>query len=331
MSESVMIVGGGTMGAGIAFVVANAGYDVVIVEPLLALHARIREQLRKNAERAGDAHTPDRVGIIGGFYEKTLDDIVLAIEAVPERLDLKRNIFADLVKLVSDDVLLATNTSSLAVSEIFVDVPKRERTFGLHFFNPPPAMQLVEVVRDAQTSDATIEKAQRYVERFGKIGVLTADTPGFIVNRVARPFYLEAMRALERGDASAEAIDAAAREAGFRMGPFELMDLIGLDVNLATSESVYARLRAERLKPAEIQRRLVTEGKLGRKSGRGFYTYPQEKTHQERDENAQQVVSAMIASVLGEARMLVDEGVASVENVNLAMKYGVNYPESVRI
>jgi 3-hydroxybutyryl-CoA dehydrogenase len=144
---------------------------------------------------------------------------------------------------------------------------------GLHFFNPPPRMQLVEVVRAPQTSDDSIERAFEIATRMGKNFVLAADTPGFIVNRVARPFYLQALRALEAGVASAEELDAVARGVGFRMGPFELMDLIGLDVNLATTESVYARTEAERLAPVELQRRMVAEGLLGRKAGAGFYAY----------------------------------------------------------
>jgi 3-hydroxybutyryl-CoA dehydrogenase len=169
--------------------------------------------------------------------------------------------------------LLATNTSSLSVGEIADTVAHPERVLGLHFFNPPAAMKLVEVVAADLTSDEAIERAYAFVEAIGKTAVLAADTPGFIVNRVARPYYLQALRALDRDVASAEELDALARAAGFRMGPFELMDLIGLDVNLATTESVYARTQAQRLAPVDLQRSMVERGRLGRKTGAGFYTY----------------------------------------------------------
>jgi 3-hydroxybutyryl-CoA dehydrogenase len=329
MDETIVVIGGGTMGAGIAVVAAQAGFDVELVEPDESAHARIRAYLSKSAERAKDPEIPDRVRIAAELGSSA----GLAIEAVPERLDLKRSVFSRLAAEFPADALLATNTSSLSVSEIAEDVSGPERVIGLHFFNPPPAMKLVEIIYGALTSGVALERAQRYVERFGKVGVIAADTPGFIVNRVARPFYLQAMRALESDASSVERIDAAARAAGFRMGPFELMDLIGLDINLATSESVYERTKAERLAPAAIQRKLVSEGNLGRKTGRGFYDYTNSSAARDSEIDAAsvRVVETMVASILDEARMLVQEGAASVENVNLAMRLGVNYPESIRI
>ncbi|MBV8489163.1 MAG: hypothetical protein JO199_01445, partial [Candidatus Eremiobacteraeota bacterium] len=200
-------------------------------------------------------------------------DATIAIEAVTERLDVKREIFAALASALPPAALLATNTSSLSVSEIGEGLAGPERILGLHFFNPPVAMKLVEVVSTGATSDDAIDRAYAFVEAIGKTAVSAADTPGFIVNRVARPYYLQALHALDRGLASVEELDALARAAGFRMGPFELMDLIGLDVNLATSETVYERTKAERLEPVEIQRTMVEEGRLGRKTGVGFYDY----------------------------------------------------------
>ena len=159
------------------------------------------------------------------------------------------------------------------MSEIGEGIENPERVLGLHFFNPPAAMKLVEIVRAQETSDETIERARAIAKRFGKTAVVTADRPGFIVNRVARPFYLQAMRAYDAGAATVEELDRLARGAGFRMGPFELMDLIGLDVNLATSQSIYERTEAKRLEPVALQREMVRGGKLGRKSGAGFYDY----------------------------------------------------------
>ncbi|MDP9111413.1 MAG: 3-hydroxyacyl-CoA dehydrogenase family protein, partial [Candidatus Eremiobacteraeota bacterium] len=197
----------------------------------------------------------------------------LAIEAAPERLDLKRAIFAQLGTLLPAPAVLATNTSSLAVSEIAAGVPAPERVVGIHFFNPPSLMELVEIVRAPESSDAALEVAGAFVRAIGKTAVVASDTPGFIVNRVARPFYLQALHALTADVAPVSEMDGLARAAGFRMGPFELMDLIGLDVNLATTESIYDRTGAERLAPVPLQAQMVSQNRLGRKTKAGFYDY----------------------------------------------------------
>jgi 3-hydroxybutyryl-CoA dehydrogenase len=259
------------MGAGIAYVAARGGYAVEVVEPDAAARERGLARIRKDAERAGDVSLMDRVRMLDAIPARS--EAAIAIEAVPERLDLKRPIVAALAAALDPAALIASNTSSLSVTELAAGVTLPERVLGLHFFNPAAAMKLVEIVAADETSDDAIERARTFVERIGKIGVVTADTPGFIVNRVARPYYLQAMRALERGVASIEELDALARGAGFRMGPFELIDLIGLDINLAVSESVYEQLDAGRLAPRPMQRTLVAQGRLGRKSGAGFYAY----------------------------------------------------------
>lgn len=275
MNERALIVGGGTMGAGIAFVAAKAGYEVEIVEPQDAARERGKTHLQREAERAGEPAIAERIRWTEAIAS---GDARLAIEAVSERVDSKHEVFRALAEALPPDALLATNTSSLSIAELAENVGHPERVVGLHFFNPPARMELVEIVHGPQTSDETLERAFAIVERLGKSAVLASDTPGFIVNRVARPYYLQAMRALLRGVASAEELDALARGIGFRMGPFELMDLIGLDVNLATSESVYERTQAARFEPLELQRRMVAEGLLGRKTGAGFYTYADGKT-----------------------------------------------------
>jgi len=271
VEETVVVVGAGTMGAGIAFVAALAGYTVDLIEPDRAMQERAQAFIATAAERAGDAGVAGRVRYHASIPERS--DAAIAIEAVSERLDVKRAVFAALARSLPPHALLATNTSSLPVEALAESVPQPERVVGVHFFNPPVAMKLVEVVHAPATSDEAIERACAFVARLGKTAVLAADTPGFIVNRVARPYYLQSMRALAREVASVPELDALARAAGFRMGPFELMDLIGLDVNLATSESVYERTGAERLMPAEMQREMVSRGRLGRKSGAGFYDY----------------------------------------------------------
>lgn len=259
------------MGAGIAFVAARGGYTVEVIEPDSGARTRAQERWRKDAERVGDPAIVQRISFADDVPSQS--DASIAIEAVPERFDLKRDVLLKFEAALSSDAILGTNTSSLSVAELADVVEHPDRVVGLHFFNPPAAMKLVEVIATDGTSDDVLDRAHAFVERIGKTGVDAADTPGFIVNRVARPFYLQSMRALDRGVATIPELDALARAAGFRMGPFELMDLIGMDVNYATSVSVYERLGAERLTPLEMQRRMVAEGRLGRKTGRGFYDY----------------------------------------------------------
>ncbi len=259
------------MGAGIGFVAAQGGYAVELIEPNADARRQGLERIERDARRAGDPSIAARIRWSNAIPAQS--EAAIAIEAVPERVELKREVFAALGAALAPDALIATNTSSLSVTELADSIPNPQRALGLHFFNPPAAMKLVEVIGTSQTSEDAIERAFAFVERIGKTAVKAADTPGFIVNRVARPYYLQALRALERGAASAEELDALARAAGFRMGPFELMDLIGLDVNLATSQSIFERTQQLRLKPVELQRRMVEQGLLGRKTGAGFYVY----------------------------------------------------------
>lgn len=254
--ERIVVVGGGSMGSGIAAAASRSGYAVTLVEP----DASARERALQRAP------------FVQVVESLPYCDAEIAIEAVPERMELKRTTFADMSERISGAVL-ATNTSSLSVGEIAAAAADPARVLGLHFFNPPERMQLVEIVRQPHSAAAALERARRFVDRLGKTGIVTADSPGFVVNRVARPYYLQAMRALDASVASIEEMDALARAAGFRMGPFELMDFIGLDVNLATSESIFEATSLDRLEPVTMQRALVTQGRLGRKSGSGFYSY----------------------------------------------------------
>jgi len=259
------------MGSGIAYVAARGGYSVDLIDPDAGSRERAVARIRRDAARAGDESIFSRVTVADRIPARS--DAVIAIEAVPERIALKRAVFAALDAALDPKALLATNTSSLSVSNLAQVCTNPQRVLGLHFFNPPAAMKLVEIVEAEQTSPEALECARAFVERIGKTGVVCADTPGFIVNRVARPFYLQAMRALAQRVAKIDELDALARSVGFRMGPFELMDLIGLDVNLAVSESVYEALGVDRFEPQAIQRELVAQGRLGRKTGTGFYVY----------------------------------------------------------
>lgn len=276
------VVGAGTMGAGIAQVAAWSGHRVVLFDIAPDFVARgtagIARLLRRGAEKG--RHTPDAaeaaIARIGGTV--TLDDLGpcgLIIEAAPERLDLKRDLFARLEAVVDAEAILATNTSTLSVASIAGGLARPERVCGLHFFNPAPLMPLVEVIRGPRTDPAVAATVVGLARLWGKTPVEAQDRPGFIVNRVARPFYGEALRLLGEGAADVATLDRLARDAGFPMGPFELMDLIGIDVNYAAACSVYEGFFHDpRFRPHPIQRAMVESGRLGRKTGHGYYAYP---------------------------------------------------------
>jgi 3-hydroxybutyryl-CoA dehydrogenase len=284
MIRSVAVIGTGTMGRGIAYLAAVAGYDTMIhdADPgaLDAARASVESTLRRSVEKGKLSDEAARAAIArietAADLEPAVREADLIIEAVPEDLDLKTNLFSQADLFCGEETILATNTSSISISRLAGAVERRDRFVGLHFFNPPHAMKLVEIVRGERTSDQTVAEVREVAERMGKQPIVVSDTPGFATSRLGVAIGLEAIRMLEEGVGAAEDIDRA-MELGYNhpMGPLRLTDLVGLDVRLGIAEYLASTL-GPRFAPPELLRRMVAEGKLGRKSGRGFYDWPDE-------------------------------------------------------
>ena len=338
------IVGAGAMGSGIAQIASQAGHEVVLFdlsqEALTSSSSKLQKVMNRLIEK-GKVTSDEAIAIQERIVRTTmvasLKDCDLIIEAVVEDLEVKKRVFKSIEEIASKEAIIASNTSSLSITSLASFCAHPDRVVGLHFFNPAPLMPLVEIIPALQTNRNLPIQLTDLMRKWGKSPVTAKDTPGFIVNRVARPFYGEAMRMLDEGIADVPTIDAAMRESGFRMGPFQLMDLIGHDVNYSVTESVFRSFYYDpRYMPSITQLKLVEAGWLGRKSGRGFYNYNDENEATvvpgQLVPNVQIEISERIISMLiNEAADAVYLGIASAEDVDTAMLKGVNYPKGLLV
>jgi 3-hydroxybutyryl-CoA dehydrogenase len=339
--KKIGVLGAGTMGAGIAQVAAQAGHDVVLVDlnsemlnkaknNLAALMVKLVEKEKVTAQSAKDIQARIRYSIKAQDFA----ECDLVIEAIIEKLDVKHSVFKELESIVSQNCILASNTSSLSIASIGSVLQNPSRVIGIHFFNPAPLMALVEIIPAVQTSKEILETTTQLISSWKKKTVECKDTPGFIVNRVARPFYSEALKIYEEGIADFATIDwAMTTFGGFKMGPFTLMDYIGNDINYTVTETVWTAFYYDtRFKPSLTQKRYSEAGYLGKKSGRGFYDYSENSLPAEpiKDEILGKQIFHRVLSVLiniaFDAKFM---NVASQEDIDLAMMNGVNYPKGL--
>ncbi len=340
------IIGSGTMGSGIAQVASTAGCIVKLFDLNQSALDKAKESLEKVLSRLIEKERIDSVeksrienNISYVNNLKDLSDSDLIIEAIIENLDIKKKLFSELESYVSEECIIASNTSSLSIASIAASLKKPDRCIGIHFFNPAPLMQLVEVIPAIQTSKLTLEKSVKIISDWKKVVAVAKDTPGFIVNRVARPFYGEALRIYEEGIADFATIDESLKTlGGFRMGPFELMDFIGNDVNYTVTETVFTAFYFDgRYKPAFTQKRFAEAGYLGRKSGKGYYNYDKNGSivievginKSLSKKLSQQIFDRVLVMLLNEAADALFWNIASAKDIDNAMTKGVNYPKGL--
>jgi len=339
--STIGVIGSGAMGSGIAQVAASFSHPVFIydtnTEALKKSKANLEIGLSKLVEKQKITADKKNEIIANTTYSSSLADFKncdLIIEAIIEKLDVKQSLFSELEKIVKPTCVLASNTSSLSITSIASACTKPEMVMGIHFFNPATLMPLVEIIPGIATSTTIVSPVKQLIDSWGKVTVITKDTPGFIVNRVARPFYSEALRIADEQIASYATIDWAMKEiGGFKMGPFELMDLIGHDVNYVVTETVWQQFYFDpRFKPSLTQKRLLEAKFLGKKSGRGFYDYREgaPATDPNKDEKLGKLIfNRIICMLINEAADTLYLGIATKEDIDLALTKGVNYPKGL--
>jgi len=341
MSQLISVIGAGTMGSGIAQVAASNGCQVTIVDssqPALEnSKSKLKSILNRLVEKGKINKEKSKSILVCIHWTAKMDEISnsnMVIEAIVENLEIKQNLFTEMESLVSDICILATNTSSLSVSKIASACKLKSRIMGVHFFNPVPLMKLVEVIPTEETDKKLLSEVKSSLEGWGKSVVTAKDTPGFIVNRVARPFYSEALKIYEEGLADFATIDWAMKEfGGFRMGPFELMDYIGNDVNYSATKAVYDGTNHDpRYKPSPIQKKLMDEGLLGRKSGKGYFDYSENAVNPEPNKNeklGKKIFNRILTMLINAAVDALNGAIATRDDIDTAMTTGVNYPKGL--
>lgn len=338
---TIGVIGAGTMGSGIAQIASTQGCQVILFDKSTNALNQSEDKLKKILNRLIEKSRiteEDKSGILKRItYSKALSDFKsteFCIEAIVEKLEIKQQLFQDLEQVVSKETIIATNTSSLSIASIASSLEHPERCLGVHFFNPAPLMPLVEVIPAVQTSEAVFNRVFEMVQKWGKTAVKAKDTPGFIVNRVARPFYGEALRIFEEGIADVATIDWAMMKLGhFKMGPFQLMDFIGHDVNYTVTETVFKEFYYDpRYKPSFAQKRLAEAGYLGKKTGKGFYDYNDKASNPKPVEDEKlgyQILNRILVMLINEAADALYLNVATAKDIELAMTKGVNYPRGL--
>lgn len=335
------VIGAGAMGSGIAQVASQSGCQVVLYDTNQAALDKSVESLEKVMRRLVEKGRIDikesnaiqsRISYVNNLQE--FSGCALVIEAIVENADIKKSVFQQLEKIVTPQTILASNTSSLSIASLASALEFPGRMIGIHFFNPAPLMPLVEIIPAISTDAVVTDTSKSIIDDWGKVTVLAKDTPGFIVNRIARPYYAEAVKMYDEGLADPATIDWAMKSLGlFKMGPFELMDLIGHDVNYVVAETVWTQMYFDpRYRPSLTQKRMMEAGLLGRKSGRGFYDYREgaEKPEPTTDEiTGEMILHRILAMLINEAADAVFLNVASPKDIELAMTKGVNYPKGL--
>lgn len=339
--QKVGVAGAGSMGTGIAHVAATAGCEVFLfdtnkeaIDKSINGINELCEKLFTKGKLSRDQADGIKARIKPAYEVGTLKGCDLFIEAIIENLEIKSSLLMQVEPLLAEDAIIATNTSSLSVTAIAASCKNQGRVMGLHFFNPATLMPLVEVIPAIQTDEKLVSECVYLMKQWGKVPVVTKDTPGFIVNRVARPFYGESLRILEEGIADVATIDWALKTfGGFKMGPFELMDLIGNDINYTVTETVWTQMYFDpRYRPSLIQKKMKEAGRLGRKSGRGYYEYGESIIASKPNENStlgEYIFTRVISMLINEATDALYLKIASRDELDLAMTKGVNYPNGL--